>query len=113
MGTEAELLSHLEQLTPDERRTMMSHIYCHSGKAWLIPGNGKYTNHARPPTTGCAEQLEAAGCVPPAAAAIADTFALCDIAAGEEITEDYADMDSLPWYEVLCAKHGAESTTVV
>eukprot|EP00747_Dinoflagellata_sp_TGD_P215134 gnl/TRDRNA2_/TRDRNA2_87866_c0_seq1.p1 gnl/TRDRNA2_/TRDRNA2_87866_c0~~gnl/TRDRNA2_/TRDRNA2_87866_c0_seq1.p1 ORF type:complete len:164 (-),score=24.04 gnl/TRDRNA2_/TRDRNA2_87866_c0_seq1:144-635(-) len=111
--TEEELVLYLEQLSPDERRTIMSHIYCHSGKAWLIPGNGKYTNHARPPTTGCAKQLAAVDVVPPDTAAIADTFALRDINVGDEITEDYANMDTLPWYETLCVKHGAESTSVV
>merc|ERR1712096_560119 len=40
------------------------------------------------------------------------TFALVDVAVGEEITKNYGTYETLDWYEKLCIKHGVESTTV-
>ena len=34
------------------------------------------------------------------------SYALRDIAAGEELTDDYALYDKLPWFEAICQERG-------
>ena len=40
-------------------------------------------------------------------------YALRDIKAGEELTDDYATFEDIPWYEALCVEYGASSCVVV
>ena len=41
------------------------------------------------------------------------SYALRDLAAGEELLDDYSLYDRLPWFEALCAEHGAVSCVAV
>lgn len=112
--SEQELRAKLEALAnPEERRTLLSHVYCHDGKVWEIANNGKYANHGRPPTLGNAKALQAVGGEAPRDAPEDALFALADLAPGDEITEDYSTYESLPFYEELCEAYGVESTTKV
>lgn len=62
----------------------------------LIADNGRYVNHSDEPNSG---------------ALVVGTHlrsvALCDIAAGEEITEDYATYDHCPWVGIAPEFHDA------
>jgi hypothetical protein len=37
------------------------------------------------------------------------SYARRDIAAGEELTDDYADRDLIPWFDEICVEYGATS----
>merc|ERR1712066_1122826 len=109
--SEAELRSKLEPLDIQERKVLLSHVYCHSDKFWQVVNNAKYTNHAKPPSTGDREALLAHGVQPAPGCPEDAVFALRDIAPGVEITEDYSGYQSFPFYEQLCEEYGVESTS--
>ena len=41
------------------------------------------------------------------------SYALRDIKAGEELTDDYATFEELRWFEAMCEAHGAASCVAV
>ena len=59
--------------------------------------DGKFWNHSQTPNTGMV----------PGAADGNSTYALRDIAAGEELLDDYLKYEELEWFDALVAKHGA------
>ena len=82
---------------------LVSHIYCRGGKIIDCSGcDTKYTNHSSRPTTGFNTNDPNDH----------HTYALRDIAAGEELTEDYGTYmtDSVPFYAKLCAQYGVMTT---
>ena len=85
---EAEAAAFLEALPSDAaRREVLVHVYCWGGNCIDISrSNTKYTNHSSSPNTGSNPNGED-DC---------HTYALRDIACGEEITEDYGTYAS-PW----------------
>ena len=42
-----------------------------------------------------------------------NTYAKRDIAAGEELLDDYGVYDTFDWYEAICSEYGVESLAVV
>ena len=83
---EAEAAAFLEALPSDAaRREVLVHVYCWGGNCIDISrSDTKYTNHSSSPNTGSNPNGEDG------------TYALRDIACGEEITEDYGTYAS-PW----------------
>ncbi|KAL3150978.1 hypothetical protein ABBQ32_000718 [Trebouxia sp. C0010 RCD-2024] len=63
--------------------------------------NGRFTNHSSAPNVGA--------CVDHSA----DSYALRDIAEGEELTCDYTEFVTPAWYQQLCHKYGVLTTTAV
>lgn len=114
-----EFLERLCQLSPADARTLVSHVYGWDGKLREIRSNGRYTNHAQRPACGTFEELVAEGGYPIAAdgSHLQEqdwsewSFALKDIAVGDEITENYGTYDPLDWYEELCVTYGVESAS--
>lgn len=63
--------------------------------------NGRFTNHSATPNVGA--------CVDHSV----DSYALEDIAVGEELTCNYAGFASPAWYQQLCKKYGVVTTDEV
>lgn len=100
----------LQPLTPAERVELCEHVYCWEGNVVEILDDGKYWNHAKQ------KDGQNTGNHPDEAAGDGDgvsSYALRDIAAGEELTDDYSTYAGLPWFEQICSEAGAESCTSV
>jgi len=83
---------------------LVSHVFCWNGAIVDCSNNDtKYTNHSSNPSTGWND------------AGDDHTYALRDITAGEEITENYGDYDSasVPFYAKLCKEYGVMTTDEV
>ena len=73
-----------------------------SGALCINPNdNGRFTNHSATPNVGA--------CVDHSV----DSYALRDIAEGEELTCDYAGFVTPEWYQELCNKLGVLTTDQV
>lgn len=73
-----------------------------SGALCINPSdNGRFTNHSSAPNVGA--------CVDHSV----DSYALRDIADGEELTCHYADFVTPAWYQQLCSKYGVLTTDEV
>ena len=102
---EASLRGRLRSMTPSAVSDLLEHVYVWDGAAIEILDDAKVWNHAPAPNTGNhpdEDRGEGDG---------VSSYALRDIAANEELTDDYALHDHLPWFEALCRKHGATSCT--
>lgn len=66
----------------------------------LIPDNGRYVNHSDAPTSGAGVD-----------GTLLYSVALRDIAAGEEITEDYSTYDECPWPGIAPEFHDVTAPT--
>lgn len=63
--------------------------------------NGRFTNHSAIPNVGaCVDHSN-------------DSYALQDIAEGEELTCDYAGFATPDWYKQLCKTYGVLTTAEV
>jgi uncharacterized protein len=67
----------------------------------LIPDNGRFVNHSDAPSSGAGVNGR-----------LLYSVALRDIAAGEEITEDYATYDECPWPGISEEFHDAATPTL-
>ena len=68
-----------------------------------ILDDAKIWNHAPEPNTG----------EHPTAGDGVSSYALRDIASGEELTDDYGLHDELAWFEALCNEYGAASCSAL
>ena len=100
---EASLKERLQGLSQEESVDLLEHIYVWEGLAVEIIDDAKLWNHAANHNTGNHPD-EAHG-----KGDGMSSYARRDIAAGEELTDDYATFGELPWYETLCREHGAQS----
>lgn len=99
--TEAELRKHLAPLSNDEARDKLEHIYVWGDAGVEIIDDAKIWNHSPNPNTGNHPDTgESLG-----------SYALRDIAAGEEFTDDYGNHHELPWFEALCKEYQCTSCT--
>jgi SET domain-containing protein len=105
--SEASLRTRLAGLSTTEATDLLEHVYVWEGAAIEIMDDAKVWNHAPTPNTGNHPD-EAHG-----AGDGLSSYALRDIAAGEELTDDYALHDTLPWFEAICAEFGATSCTAL
>ena len=94
---EAALRLRLAPLSAAEAVELCEHVFCWEGKVCEIVDDGKYWNHAKGSNqnTGNHPDGDAHGDG-------MSSYALRDIAAGEELTDDYALYDKLPWFEAIC-----------
>ena len=95
---EPALRSRLAPLSAAEAVELCEHVFCWEGKVCEIVDDGKYWNHAK-------GSNQNTGGWHPDGDAHGDgmsSYALRDIAAGEELTDDYALYDKLPWFEAIC-----------
>ena len=102
--SEAELRKRLENTTDEEARFLLEHIYVWKDAAVEIIDDAKIWNHTPNPNTGYHPD-------DPEIGAGLGSYALRDIAAGEELTDDYGDHHELPWFEGLCVEYGCTSCT--
>ena len=91
--------AHLALLAPEEVQDFLDHAYCDQGEVIDIQDDGRYWNHSKTPNTG--------NC--PFTGESVNTYAVQDIAADEELLDNYLTYTVLDWYEVICKEHGAES----
>lgn len=104
---EASLRSRLESLSVEGIRDLLEHVYTWEGKAIEILDDAKVWNHDAQHNTGNH---------PDEASGMGDgvsSYARRDIEAGEEMTDDYATFEELPWFESLCLEHSAQSCVAV
>ena len=102
---EASLRARLKGLAKAEIVDLLEHIYVWDSLAIEILDDAKVWNHAP------IDQRNT-GNHPDEASGEGDgvsSYALRDIAADEELTDDYATFHELPWFEALCAEFGASS----
>ena len=92
-----ELRAHFATLSRDEIVEFLEHAYCWEGKVCEILDDGKYWNHSKSPNTGLLPEDENS------------SFALRDIAPGEELLDNYAEHDMINWYEAICVEYGVTS----
>ena len=98
---EAALTAKLEAMeSDDERQHFLTHVYPWEGKAVEILDDGQYWNHSATPNTGETGTGDEAS----------HTFAIRDIKAGEELTDDYAQYQDLPWMTALSQRYGLSGT---
>ena len=97
---EASLRARLAGMAPEEAKLKLEYIYCWEGMAVEILDDAYLWNHAASPNTGNHPDGDGDG---------VSSYALRDIEAGEELTDDYATFVDLPWFEKLCLEYGASS----
>lgn len=104
---EVSLLSRLDALSRADAIDLLEHIYSWEGRAIEILDDAKVWNHSVSPNSGNhPDEDQGEG-------DHVSSYALRDLAAGEELTDDYAGFDSLPWFEAICRENGACSCTEV
>ena len=96
-------------MSKEEQVELCEHVYSWEGKVIEILDDAKYWNHA---TTASGQNT---GNHPdwPAEGDNESSYALRDIEAGEELTDDYSSYDELTWYEQICKEVGASSCVSV
>ena len=100
---EASLRARLQKLSTEDAIDLLEHIYVWEGAAIEILDDAKVWNHAADHNTGNhpdEEDGQGDGL---------SSYARRDIAAGEELTDDYATFGELPWFEAICKEFGAVS----
>lgn len=104
---EASLRARLKSLNATEARELLEHVYTWKGVVIEILDDAKIWNHAADHNTGNHPD-EASG-----QGDGVSSYARRDIKAGEELTDDYATFEEIPWYEALCVEYSASSCVVV
>ena len=102
---EASMRARLRKLSASARIDLLEHVYVWDGAVIEILDDAKVWNHAPDPNTGEHPDDGSGDGV--------SSYALRDIAVGEELTDDYALHDDLPWFEALCKAHKATSCTTL
>ena len=93
--------------TQQEVVDLLEHVYTWEGRAIEILDDAKVWNHAVDHNTGNhPDEHEGMGDG-------VSSYARRDIAAGEELTDDYSLHHALPWFEQICKDVGAESCIAV
>jgi|TARA_B100000513_G_scaffold19290_1_gene7639 SET domain-containing protein len=103
--TEATLRAKLSTCSAAAAKELLEHMYAWEGEVVEIIGDGKYWNHSTTPNTGNHPDEAAGDGV--------SSYALRDIAAGEELLDDYSAHSSVPWFEELCRQYDAISCTQI
>ena len=105
---EAGFRARLAPLEPQEALELCEHVFCWEGKVCEILDDGKYWNHAKgeKQNTGNHPDGDAHGDG-------LSSYALRDIAVGEEFTDNYASYDDLSWFEAICKEQKATSCNAV
>jgi len=103
---EVSFQDKLTGLSKAEAIELLEHVYTWQGKVVEILDDAKYWNHSRTAQNTGNHPDEGRGDG-------VSSYALRDIAAGEELLDDYAAYDLLPWFETLCQQHGASSCVSV
>ena len=104
---EKSLRERLSGLSSSEARDLLEHVYTWEGRVIEILDDAKVWNHAPDHNTGN-HPNEGSG-----QGDGMSSYARRDIAAGEELTDDYATFDEIPWFEELCLEHNADSCVAV
>jgi hypothetical protein len=102
----ASLRARLKGMPKEARNELLEHVYCWDGSVIEILDDAKVWNHSATPNTGSPPDGTSLG-----ADDDAHSYALRDIKAGEELTDDYALHAELPWFEKLCSEHRVASCT--
>jgi hypothetical protein len=85
LSSEQAAREHLRQLGLDEAKDFLEKMYFGNGRLYCDYDDGRFLNHSKAPNVGgCGDVLTVA-------------VALRDIAAGEELTEDYELYDYPDW----------------
>jgi hypothetical protein len=101
---ESSLRERLAGLGADEATDLLEHVYRFRGSVIEILDDAKMWNHAADHNTGNHPDAESG------AGDGMSSYARRDIAAGEELTDDYADRDRIPWFDDICVvEYGATS----
>jgi SET domain-containing protein len=100
---ELELRKRLIGLSKEEAVYLLEHLYAYGGVVIEILDDDKMTNHAADRNTGHHEDGET----------YINTYALRDIAAGEELVEDYATYETIDWFESISKEHAAISCVTI
>ena len=101
---ESEVRKRLDGLSKEEAVEFLEHVYTYGGVVIEILDDGKVWNHAPDHNTGNHPDGTGDG---------VSSYARRDIAAGEELTDDYGTFDVIPWYETICTEYGATSCVQV
>ena len=92
-SSEGEVHARLKELSWDERKFFVSHIYIYDGCVNEILDDGNMWNHSESPNTGQnIEDLES-------------SYAIRDIEEGEELLDDYGTYDYPAWFISLADKY--------
>ena len=100
---EPSLRERLADLGADEATDLLEHVYRFRGSVIEMLDDAKMWNHAADPNTGNHPDEESG------AGDGMSSYARRDIAAGEELTDDYADRDLIPWFDEICVEYGVTS----
>jgi len=104
---EPSLRARLQGLSAEDVRDVLEHVYTWEGRVIEILDDAKVWNHAPDNNTGNhPDEGDGKGDG-------MSSYARRDIAAGEELTDDYATFEEIPWYEAICVECGATSCVVV
>jgi hypothetical protein len=102
--TEGEFMVRLAQLSDQEVRQLLVHVYGWRGGVLIeLLDNSQFTNHSGKPTMRAGTDHHTMN----------ESFATREIMIGEELTDDYTEYDSPAYYENLCAAYGVQSTNSV
>ena len=104
---ELSLRARLAGMAEAERHDLLEHIYCWDGRAIEILDDAKIWNHSVTPNSGLHPDPDAGVCDG------VSSYALRDIAVGEEVTDDYVTFHEVDWFERICKEFGAESCIAV
>jgi hypothetical protein len=87
-----ETKARLQELSPEEQKFFMEHVYLYLACANEILDDGKYWNHSESPNTGCGLDVNS-------------TYAIRDIKAGEELLDDYGTYEYPDWFITLAKEY--------
>ena len=82
----------LHQLSPQDQKFFMDHVYAYSGLLNEILDDGKYWNHSEEPNTGCGPDPNS-------------SYALKDIKAGDQLLDDYGTYEFPDWFIDLAREY--------
>ena len=101
---EAAFKARIAPLAPEEALELCEHVFGWEGKVCEILDDGKFWDHAKGDrqNTGNHPDGDAHGDG-------LSSYALRDIAVGEELTDDYASYDDIPWFSAICKEVKATS----
>ena len=97
--SEALLRQRLATMSHDAAKYLLKHMYVWGDAGVKIIDDAKMWNHSPNPNTGITGKD------------FGSSYALRDIATGEELTEDYGTHHELSWFQDLCKEYNVISYT--
>lgn len=91
-GSYEETKARLQDLSAEDQKFFMEHVYLYNGFANEILDDGKYWNHSEDPNTGCGPDPNS-------------TYAIRDIKAGEQLLDDYGTYEYPDWFVELAKEY--------